>query len=49
MSDVGAPSSAAAGSARSAAYLSVAAKHSMHFFGAFPMLTEGQPWMSAAI
>jgi transposase len=30
-------------------YLSTAAKHGLHFFDALVMLTEGQPWMPAAI
>jgi transposase len=29
-------------------YLSTAAKHGLHFFGALVMLTAGQPWMPAA-
>jgi transposase len=30
-------------------YLSTAAKHGLHFFEALVMLTEGQPWMPAAV
>jgi hypothetical protein len=30
-------------------YLSTAAKHGLHFFDALVMLTEGPPWMPAAI